>query len=94
MKRITVTVDDELLDVARADVAAGRAASLSAWVADAMRRKARAWAEFVAELEDMEAENPYSWDTVEWVAQALGQSPEWVADGLGVSAGLRERKAG
>lgn len=94
MKRVTVTVDDDLLEVARADVTAGRAASLSAWVADAMRRKARAWAEFAGELEAMEAEHPYSWDTVEWVARALGRSPDWVASGLGMSATGDERQAG
>jgi Arc/MetJ-type ribon-helix-helix transcriptional regulator len=35
-RRVTVTVDDELLSGATAAVASGRAESVSAWVSDAM----------------------------------------------------------
>ncbi len=58
MQRVTVTVDDSLMALAKADVKAGRTSSVSAWVADAMRRKALARAELIAELEDMIAEEP------------------------------------
>lgn len=40
--RITVTVPKDLVEQARADVAAGRATSVSAWVSDAMQVKAGA----------------------------------------------------
>jgi hypothetical protein len=39
--RVTVTVPDTVLAVARHDVASGDAASLSAWVTDAAEAKAR-----------------------------------------------------
>ncbi|MGH3824822.1 MAG: hypothetical protein ACRDRA_18610 [Pseudonocardiaceae bacterium] len=79
---MTVTVDDSLLALAKADVEAGRASSVSAWVADAIRRKALARAELIAELEDMTAEKPYDDKTVSWVAGVLGRPAEWVATKL------------
>jgi hypothetical protein len=39
--RVTVTVPDAVLAVARHDVSSGSAASLSAWVTDAAEAKAR-----------------------------------------------------
>ena len=39
--RVTVTVPDDVLAVARNDVASGAAPSLSAWVTDAAETKAR-----------------------------------------------------
>jgi hypothetical protein len=39
--RVTVTVPDEVLEVARRDVESGSATSLSAWVTDAAEAKAR-----------------------------------------------------
>lgn len=42
MRRITVSLDDALVARAEADVAAGRAPSVSAWVAGAIRAKAQA----------------------------------------------------
>jgi hypothetical protein len=39
--RVTVTVPDEVLEVARRDVESGSATSLSAWVTDAAAAKAR-----------------------------------------------------
>lgn len=47
MRRVTITVDDGRLRLAKADVAAGRAESVSAWVAGAMQEKARARADLV-----------------------------------------------
>jgi len=82
MQRVTVTVDDSLMALAKADVEAGRASSVSAWVADAIRRKALARAELIAELEDMTAEQPYDDETVRWVAGVLGRPPNWVASKL------------
>jgi Arc/MetJ-type ribon-helix-helix transcriptional regulator len=86
MQRVTVTVDEHLAALAQADVKAGRAASMSAWVADAMRRKALARAELVAELEDMAAGEPYTDDTVGWLAETLGRPTSWVADRLAMRA--------
>ncbi|MFF1818434.1 hypothetical protein ACFVWG_14125 [Kribbella sp. NPDC058245] len=37
--KLSVTVDRALIEAARAAVAAGRAASVSAWVNDALRRE-------------------------------------------------------
>lgn len=74
-------------------MAAGRAASLSAWVVDAMRRMLLARAELLAELEDMTAEQPYSWATVDWVAEAVGRPADWVASRLGLGVG-EARRAG
>jgi len=47
-----------------------------------MRRKALARAELAAELEDMNAEEPYDDETLSWVASVLGRPAEWVADKL------------
>ncbi|MGH3870466.1 MAG: hypothetical protein ACRDSR_02960 [Pseudonocardiaceae bacterium] len=77
-----MTVDDSLVALARADIEAGRAQSMSAWVADAMQRKALARAELIAELEDMTAEQPYDHETVRWVAGVLGRPAGWVTDRL------------
>ena len=93
MQRVTVTVDDSLTALARADVEAGRASSVSAWVADAMRRKALARAELIAELEDMTAEEPYDDETVGWVAGVIGRPAEWVANRLSREPGSA-RQAG
>lgn len=68
--------------LAKADVEAGRATSVSAWVADAMRRKAVARAELIAEIEGMTAEEPYDDAAARWVAGVLGRPAEWVASKL------------
>ena len=51
--KIAVSLPDELVEQARAAVAAGRAASVSAYVADALREKGRrrTLADWVAEQE-------------------------------------------
>lgn len=85
MQRLTITVDDDIAALARTDIEAGRATSMSAWVADAMRRKALARAELVAEIEDMRAAKPTSVETVEWLATILGRPPGWI--GARVQAG-------
>lgn len=52
MQRITVTVPDDLLAHARAEVGAGRASSVSAWVASAMRTRAEAMAALDRDLDE------------------------------------------
>ncbi|MFN2496291.1 MAG: hypothetical protein ABR608_10355 [Pseudonocardiaceae bacterium] len=93
MQRLTVTVDDSLMALAKADVEAGRASSVSAWVADAMRRKALARAELIAEIEDMTADEPYDDETVNWVAGVIGRPAQWVANRLSTQPGTA-RQAG
>ena len=90
---MTVTVDEALLRIARAEVRAGRASSTSAWIADAMRAKAHARAELVADLEDLNRVDPPSDDVVTTIARSLGRSKSWVAGALGLS-GTRRRRAG
>jgi hypothetical protein len=85
MKRFSVTVDERLLEIARSDVAAGRAPSLSAWVADAMRRKGLTRAELLGELAEEAEPGPYTAETLAWVAQVTGRSPDWVSERLGLA---------
>lgn len=68
--------------MAEAEVRAGRAASLSAWVADAIRAKARARADLIADLEDLEQREPTSPEVVASMARALGISRTAVAKAL------------
>ena len=88
MRRLTVTVDEALLAIAQADVAAGRADSVSAWVADAMRAKAQARADLIADLEDLNRAAPPSAEAIDTIAKSLGRSRSWVIDSLG----LKQRK--
>ena len=93
MRRLTVTVDEALLKLARAEVHAGRASSISAWVADAMRAKAHARVELIADLEDLNRRDPPDNDVITTIARSLGRSKSWVAGALGVPA-TRTRGAG
>lgn len=90
MRRLTVTVDDALLRRARDDVAAGRAESISAWVADAMRKKARALEELLDEIDELNRETPPSPRAIETVARSLGRSSSWVVRAL--AEGRRRRR--
>ena len=72
MRRITISLDDDLARLAEAEVRTGRAASVSAWVADAIRAKARARAELVADLEDLEQRSPTPPHVIGAMARALG----------------------
>jgi Arc/MetJ-type ribon-helix-helix transcriptional regulator len=72
MRRITISLDDDLARLAEAEVRAGRSASVSAWVADAIRAKARARAELVADLEDLEQREPTSPQVIGAMARVLG----------------------
>ncbi|MCZ7682807.1 MAG: ribbon-helix-helix domain-containing protein [Sandaracinaceae bacterium] len=72
MRRITVTLDEELAELVEADVAAGRAPSVSAWVASAIRAKAQARAELIADLDDLERRDPTPPEVVAAIARTLG----------------------
>jgi Arc/MetJ-type ribon-helix-helix transcriptional regulator len=72
MRRITVSLDDDLARLAEAEVRAGRAPSVSAWIADAIRAKARARADLVADLEELERREPTPPEVVASMARALG----------------------
>ena len=90
MRRLTVTVDEALFRLAKADVAAGRAESVSAWVAEAMREKARARAELVADLEELDRKDPPPDHVINTVARSLGRSTAWVRQ----HSRLRSRRVG
>lgn len=79
MQRITVSVDDEYVEVARRAVAEGRAASVSAWVSDAMREKALARIQLELELDELRETEPYTRDDIEFAARALGVDVDEVA---------------
>lgn len=82
MRRITVSLEDALVEVAEADVAAGRAPSVSAWVAGAIRAKAQARAELMTDLHELERRDPTSPAEIEAVAAALGISGSVVAGAM------------
>lgn len=72
MRRITISLDEDLARLAEAEVRAGRSPSVSAWVADAIRAKARARAELVADLENLEQHEPTSPEVAAAMARVLG----------------------
>lgn len=71
--RITVTVDQTAVEAAEAAVAAGRAPSVSAWVASAMSERAQS--ESLKDvLADIRAElGPPSDEETAWARSVLGQ---------------------
>jgi Arc/MetJ-type ribon-helix-helix transcriptional regulator len=72
MRRITISLEEDLARLAEAEVSAGRASSVSAWVADAIRAKARARADLVADLEELERREPTPPEIISSMARALG----------------------
>jgi Arc/MetJ-type ribon-helix-helix transcriptional regulator len=82
MRRITVTLDEALVEVVEADVAAGRAPSVSAWVASAIRAKAQARAELVADLEELERRDPTPPAAIASIARTLGLPTAVVATAI------------
>ena len=92
MRRITISLDDDLARLAEAEVRAGRAASVSAWIADAIRAKARARADLIADLEDLERREPTPAETIASMARALGLSKATIAKAL-KSRGRAGRRA-
>lgn len=72
--KIAVSLPDELVAAARQAVADGRAASVSAFVADAIEQHGR-YAELAALLSEMATEaGPPSDDDRAWARSALGLS--------------------
>jgi Arc/MetJ-type ribon-helix-helix transcriptional regulator len=88
MRRITISLDDDLAQLAEAEVRAGRATSVSAWVADAIRAKARARSDLVKDLETLEEREPSSAALIASMASALGLPKATVA---GAIKGRRKR---
>jgi len=82
MRRITITLEDSLARLAESEVRAGRAASVSAWVADAIRAKARARSDLVADLEELERHDPTPAETIASMAQVLGLPKAAVAKAI------------
>jgi len=82
MRRITISLDDDLARMAEAAVRAGRAPSVSAWIADAVRAKARARDELIAELVEMERRDPASPEAIASLARTLGVSRKTVEQAL------------
>lgn len=71
--RITVTVDEAAVRTAEADVAAGRAPSVSAWVASAMTDRARRES-LASVLADIRAElGPATDEETAWARSVLGR---------------------
>lgn len=71
MRRITVSLDDSLVELAESEVAAGRAPSVSAWVAGAIRAKAQARAELISDLEELERRDPTPPRVIAKIARSL-----------------------
>ncbi len=70
--RLTVTVRPQVLEAAEAEVASGRADSLSAWVDQAMEEKARR-EQLAGLFAEMRAEDgPASDEEDAWARRALG----------------------
>jgi Arc/MetJ-type ribon-helix-helix transcriptional regulator len=92
MRRLTISIDEDLVRMAEAEVRAGRATSVSAWVADAIRAKARARADLVAELEALEQRDPTSPEIVASMARALGLPRAAVVNGLKARGGPKRRR--
>lgn len=72
MRRVTVSLDDALVRLAEAEVRAGRAPSVSAWVASAIRAKAQARSELIADLEALELQDPTPGHDIRSMARVLG----------------------
>jgi hypothetical protein len=82
MRRITISLDVALARLAEEEVAAGRAPSVSAWVADAIRAKAQARTDLVTDLEDLEERDPTPPEVVASMARSLGLSRRTIATAL------------
>jgi Arc/MetJ-type ribon-helix-helix transcriptional regulator len=93
MRRITISLDEDLARLAEAEVRAGRADSVSAWVADAIRAKARARADLVADMEDLEQRDPTPPELIASMARALGVSRTVVVKALKSRQHRRGRRA-
>jgi len=83
MRRITISLDDDLARLAEAEVRAGRAPSVSAWIASAVRAKARAREELIAELLEMEQRDPTPPEIIDSTARVLRVPRSAVLKALG-----------
>jgi Arc/MetJ-type ribon-helix-helix transcriptional regulator len=79
-KKVTVTIPEDLLEAAIAQVEAGQAPSLSAYVSDALAKKVAADGEgdpFLALLDEWDREvGPPSEEDFAWARRALGLEEE------------------
>lgn len=91
MRRLTISIEEDLVKLAQAEVRSGRASSISAWVADAIRSKAHARRELIADLEDLERRDPTPDALVKSMARSLGLSKTAVVASL--KAGSSKSKA-
>lgn len=94
MRRITISLDDSLVELAESEVALGRAPSVSAWVAAAIRSKAQARAELVAELEQLERQDPTTPSAIATIARTLGLPKGVVNRALKKPRSGRQKRAG
>ncbi len=94
MRRITISLDDSLVELAESEVAAGRAASVSAWVVSAIRAKAEARAELLADFRELERNDPTPRRVHAAIARALGLSPKVVARAMHATRARSKRRAG
>jgi Arc/MetJ-type ribon-helix-helix transcriptional regulator len=93
MRRVTVTLDDGLVEMVEAEVAAGRAPSVSAWVASAIRAKVEARTELIADLEELERRDPTPREAIRTIARSLGLDHA-VVEGVMKRPRSRARRAG
>jgi len=73
--RITVTVPKGLLEIVEADIAAGKATSVSAWVSEAMEAKAgpRTIAQIIDDLAESWGDGPLTEEELAWARNRLGR---------------------
>jgi hypothetical protein len=93
MRRKSPSASTVTAKLAEAEVPAGRAASVSAWRADAIRAKARARAELLADLEELESNEPTPAEPIARVARSLGLSRTAVSRALKTRTKARSRRA-
>ena len=84
MQRVTVSLDDDLAEFLRAEVARGRAASTSAWIAERVRDAALERARYAHALAQEAQQDPLDGQDLDWVAAAVGRDRTWVEQSLGL----------
>ena len=82
MRRITISLENSLVELAESEVALGRAPSVSAWVASAIRAKAQARAELLADFEELELRDPTPPQVIASIARSLGLPGPTVAKAI------------
>ena len=84
MQRLSITVEDDLAAFVRREVEAGRAASVSAYVATALRQRAEERVALLDELDREAGHDPADEPTVARLARMVQRPTEWVRDALGL----------